>query len=241
MLETKVRERTEELRHAQENQKQMMIDISHNLQTPLTIFQTKIEQLKKVLPDDAIVSGFENSLKDLSNFIYNLMSLARLEHQGIAISASTINMSLFMEDIVEEITVIASDKNIAVHESISKEISVHGNAKELREAIFNILSNAIKYMKPEGMKELWISLTKRDGSALISIRDNGIGVSKSDRSRIFERFYRVKKSRSAVGTGLGLAITRQIVTRHHGRIWCESEEDVGTTFFIELPLEHAHI
>jgi len=237
MLESKVLERTEDLRLSQENQKQMIIDISHNLQTPLAVFQTKLEQLKKFSPNEPMFSDFERILGELSEFIYKLLSLANLEYAKERI-ISLIDLSSLVRDIEEEIKIIAVSHHIKVESEIEDNLLIKGNCKEIREAILNILSNAIKYMKPENMRKIQITLLKEGGDAKLAIGDNGIGIAPEDQSRIFERFYRVKKDGRTFGLGIGLAITKHIIKEHGGDITCTSKENVGTTFTIKLPLEN---
>lgn len=234
-LESKVQERTNDLRQAQESQKQMMVDLSHNIQTPLAIFQTKIEQLKRIFRADPAVSNFEQSLKDLSSFIYNLMALAKLEHRTRPELATPVNVSALLADIADEVTVIGGSRGIAVRAAIAPDVFIKGNAKELREAILNLASNAVKYMRKTGKREIVVALTRSDGKAVLSVADTGVGIAEDDVKRLFERFYRARRSDNSIGTGLGLAVTRQIVDLHGGRIWCESREGAGATFFIELP------
>lgn len=235
-LESKVDARTKDLQRAQEHQKQMMLDISHNLQTPLAIFQTKIEQLKQSYRFDPAVANFEQSLRDLSSFIYSLLTLAKLENRPEPPSIAEVNVSDLVDDIAEEMSIITENAGIELNVKINPDVKVLGSTRELREAILNIASNAVKYMREAKKRTIAIRLEKKETSTLLSVADNGIGIAETDAARLFERFYRVKKTKNSTGTGLGLAITKKIVDYHGGRIWCESKEGVGTTFFIELPL-----
>ena len=235
-LESNVAARTKDLRKAQEHQKQMMLEISHNLQTPLAIFQTKIEQLKQKKRLNPEVAGFEQSLKDLSSFIYSLLTLAKIENRPEPPTITTFNVSELVRDIAEEMSIIAENSNIKLATDITRDIFIMGNPKELREAILNMLSNAVKYMHPTGIREIRIDLKKIGGVARLSIADTGVGINQTDVDQLFERFYRVKNSGNSIGTGLGLAITKRIVDYHHGKIWCESKKGSGTTFYVDVPL-----
>ncbi len=236
-LEDKVTMRTQELRLAQENQKQMMVDISHNLQTPLAIFQTKIERLKRAMPDDVEIRTFEKSLASLSAFTYDLLKLAKLEH-GAPTSHTPFDLSHVFEEIAEEISVIATSRDIRVHSSITPHVVISGDAQQIREAIMNIASNAVKYMRPQGEKAITFSLEKDGTRATLSISDTGIGIPESDIDHIFERFYRAQKPREDVrGSGLGLAITKRIIESHGGTVSAKSTAHTGTTITIHLPLK----
>ncbi|MEJ0053942.1 MAG: ATP-binding protein [bacterium] len=234
-LEQKVAERTEELRRAQESQRQMLNDISHNLQTPLAIFQTKIERLKRILVNDGEVAGFEQSLSALSNFIYDLLSLANLD-QAASEGTEDVPLTQLCAEIAEELVIIAAPRGIEVTSAIEPGIVVRGNAKRLREAVMNIASNAVKYMRAEGRKEIRIALARADGGTELSISDTGIGILPEDRERVFERFYRGKNTPyDARGTGLGLAFAKRIIEQQGGSIAVESELGEGTRMRIRFP------
>src|SRR5581483_9011914 len=111
---------------------------------------------------------------------------------------------------------------------------VVGNAERLGQILVNLLHNAIKF-SPDGTS-VEVRLERVPGGLRIAVRDEGIGIPREAQSRIFERFYKVDRARGG-GTGLGLAIARHIVEAHGGRIWVESEEGRGSTFFVVLPTE----
>ena len=108
------------------------------------------------------------------------------------------------------------------------------DAEQVRQVLANLVDNAIKYTEPGGRVEL--SLETRADQAVVCVRDTGVGIPEADLTRIFERFYRVDKSRSreAGGTGLGLAIVKHLVEAQGGRVWVESRQPGGSTFFFSL-------
>jgi len=234
-LEEEVKERTKELREAQENQQQMMIDISHNLQTPLTVFQTKLEGLKRTMPNDLGVQSFEKSLADLSTFIYDLLRLTQLEHEEKR-TDEILQLSEVLSEIAEEMTIIAGARNISVASTIAPGIYIRGDAQQIREALLNIASNSIKYMGSGLKKGLSFSLTSDEISAILAISDTGIGIRAEDIGNIFKRFYRAQKTHDDVrGNGLGLAITKRIIEAHGGTITVESIFGEGTTMILRFP------
>jgi len=235
-LEQRVAERTAELRKAQENQRRMMIDVSHNLQTPLAVFQTRLDEMKALMPDQGSIPALEGSLRDLSAFIDSLLRLARLENDTVPPEKSRIDLSALVGDIADEMRTIAGMDGVRVRSAVADGISIDGNAREIREAFMNIASNALKYLG--GGRSVSVSLAnEQDGQSVVfSIADTGMGISPEERAHIFERFYRVRRPGSPSGTGLGLAITKQIVLNHGGEIWCESTEGTGSTFYIRLPI-----
>lgn len=234
-LEAKVQERTEQLRSAQAHQEQMLTEIAHHLQTPLSIVQLKLEELKRLAPSDTQVGVVESSLARLSTFMYSLLRLAKLEHTD-TLSLKPISLTELLKDIVEEMTIIAESRSITVRADIQESLWVRGDAEHLREAMLNVLSNSVKYMSNDRRREITCSATQIGHWIAITISDTGIGIAPHDLPRVFSRFYRVPGTEHvARGSGLGLAITERIVTGHGGTISMTSEVGVGTATTIRLP------
>ena len=234
-LEKQVQERTSDLRATQENQRQMMADISHDLQTPLTVFQMRLEQLKKILPQDAAIHTFERSLLGLSGFIDDLLTLANPENETLAIVAP-VHMSALVEDIVEETRVLAESQGIGISSSLVANAYISGDSKEIRKAIMNLVSNSIKYMRDEGPKEILFSLSNNGDALIFSIKDTGIGISPEHVPFVFERFYRAKEIMGEKsGTGLGLSISKKIIEQHGGTLRVESVLGKGTVTTLTFP------
>lgn len=236
-LEERVSERTREIEKLRETEKQMMLDISHGLQTPLTILTGELEKLKRAAPDSSEFGSLEQSIDVASKFVYDLLRLARLERIKET-QRETFNLSHLMEELVEYIEIVAHQRSISINAKIMDGCMMLGDAKELQEAFTNIMSNAIKYTKsdPTHKALIEISLTYNDSSASICITDNGEGIPEKDIPHLFERFYRSQHNQSKKGTGLGLAITKSIIERHGGNITVTSMIGKGTSFFITLPL-----
>lgn len=235
-LEQKVGERTEELRRSREREKQMMVDISHNLLTPLAVFQTKLERMKRTAPADAQMSSMERSLGNLSHFIEALLRLSRLESPDAEMEMMPLDLGVLLLELAEEIGTIASAHGITLRTSFAHGIYVRGDAQRLREVVMNLASNAVKYMRPGGTREITLSLSRVRTSAIITVEDTGIGIRAKDLRRIFERYYCAGGAVSQTGTGLGLAIAKSIVERHEGTIAARSTYGTGTTMVIRLPV-----
>jgi signal transduction histidine kinase len=234
-LSAKVEERTEELRKAHESQRQIMIDISHNLQTPLTVFQMKIEALKQLFKNDPEILNFEHSLANLSRFIYDLLSLAKLE-QIQDETQVPFSLSELLDEICEEVTIIANTYDISVTSKIETGCNIRGNKERVREALLNIVSNSIKYMRADGERKIHLSLSTQSGCSTVTIADTGAGIPEDEVLRIFERFYRGRSvDKKKEGTGLGLAIVKRIVEAHGGTVSVESRLSAGTTVRIGFP------
>ena len=131
---------------------------------------------------------------------------------------------------------LAAEKQIDISMQLAAPLSVSGDRDLLFQACANLLDNAIKYTPSGG--RIWLRLSVSGASALLEVRDTGIGIGPEHLERIFERFYRVDQARSRElgGTGLGLAIVKHVVLSHGGTVQVESQAGVGSTFTIELPL-----
>lgn len=234
-LERMVEQRTEELASAQEGQRQIMLDIAHGLQTPLSILRTTIDNQTTRGEGKKINETLVRSIDDLSDFMHNLLKLALLENNNQPQTYERLSLSQLMTDIAEEVAVIAAGNDIEFTTDIAPNINILGDGKDLRAACMNIISNAIKYTRRSPERRLTINLKRSGQVATITITDSGIGISAIDLPRLFERFYRTAISRGvASGSGLGLPISKEIVEQHNGSIEIESTPGLGTTVTIRL-------
>lgn len=234
-LQRTVRERTHELQTAQEQERRTLIELSHNLQTPLAVFQARLDQLKQtsIAADD--VRSLEQSLARLSSFIYDLLALAKLDRKSPD-TKETLDMSELVAEVAEELEVIAKETTATVTSTVPSALYVTGNAKQLREAILNIASNALKYLDETREQRIAFSLSSSDKELQLTISDTGRGIAAEDLPHIFKRFYRGSEAKQmAAGNGLGLAIAKRIIERHGGTITIESTEGIGTHVCITLP------
>jgi len=227
------------LENAFESQKQFIQDASHELRTPIAIAQTNIEVLE--MDNKATIKDYER-LKDILKM--NLERMSTLSEKLLLLSESeqgkanwaTVELAPLLTELAAEFKTKAGESGINVElASIESSLPVLGDAFRLKQALVNLVDNAIKYNRPSG--EVKISARADDAQVIIEIKDNGIGISQADQQRIFERFYRVDKSRSRAqgGSGLGLAIVKKIAEEHGGTVSVESTLGEGSTFRIALP------
>jgi signal transduction histidine kinase len=227
------------LENSFESQKQFIQDASHELRTPIAIAQTNIEVLE--MDDKVTVKDYERlmnilkmNLERMSTLSEKLLLLSESE-QGKA-NWSTVELAPLLTELATEFKTKAGESGINLELApIEQSIPVFGDAFRLKQALVNLVDNAIKYNRPGG--EVRIYARAEDAQVVVEIKDNGIGISQSDQQRIFERFYRVDKSRSRAqgGSGLGLAIVKKIAEEHGGTVSVESTSGVGSTFRITLP------
>jgi signal transduction histidine kinase len=147
-----------------------------------------------------------------------------------------VKLELLLEDIHRQASLLGQERNVQVVLGLVMPAVVLGDELRLRELFLNLVDNAVKYSRPGGSVD--ISLITQGGQAKFVIVDHGIGISREDQKRIFDRFYRTDDARTYTkkGTGLGLAICAWIVESHHGRIEVQSEPNKGSTFTVILPL-----
>jgi two-component system OmpR family sensor kinase len=222
---------------------QFTADAAHELRTPLAAIRATVES---TLSSDAIselesrdvLQTINRQAVRLSELVQDLLLLSRMDLQLITLQKQACCLNEIVSDLVEEVSALAIQSNIDLKLKIPNEsaIYVNGNEDQLYRLILNVLINAIHYTPEQGTVE--VSLDHIEHHAIIQIQDNGIGISSTDLSNIFDRFYRVSndRSRKKGGSGLGLAIAMAIAKSHSGYIQAKSELGEGSTFTIRLPL-----
>ena len=238
-LEEKVLERTKSLADLQQHQREFFDDISHALQTPLTVLKSAMELLKKK-PDSQETSSLESmerSIDDLSEYVHDLLAIARIDAIPTEEQSTAIDVSSVLENVIEYVEVICTQSGIRMIKDIQPSLSMAGNEKLVNELIINVLSNAMRYTATSPLREITIRLRTHHDCLELSISDTGIGISKEKLANIFDRFYRAQeRSSSTPGHGLGLAIVKRIVDRHGGTIRVESELGEGTNVIVQFPI-----
>ncbi len=223
------------------SQKQFIQDVSHELKTPLTILKGQLEvTLKKIRSHEEYESVLISSLEEIdkiSKIVENLLVLARFDTSQMPFEVKKIHLNSLIKIILDDIKILAEQKNIKIDFSADEEIILEADENQLRQLFLNLLDNAIKYNIDSGNISIALNKTS-DESVRVSISDTGIGIPENDQSRIFDRFYRVDKSRNSQGFGLGLSIAKSIVALHKGEINFTSRPGQGTTFTVLLPLSY---
>lgn len=230
------------LRKLENIRKDFVANVSHELKTPITSIKGFVETLIDGAidrPDDArrFLDIISRQADRLNAIIEDLLSLSRIEQEadrgGIALGVDKIKP--VVQAAVNTCDLKAKEKNISIGFHCDDDPKAMINPALLEQAIVNLIDNAIKYSEPG--QSVKVTCTTKAKTVRISVIDNGCGIEKSHIPRLFERFYRVDKSRSrqAGGTGLGLAIVKHIVLAHKGAIDVESTPGKGSSFSIELP------
>lgn len=229
------------LQQAFEREKEFTADASHELRTPLSVIQGEVSLAPY---EDMTKDEYQGSLESIgkqasrmATTIEKMMLLSTLE-QPQENAFESVKIGALLAGLVEDINVIANPKGIETVLEMSRYIMVDGDPARLRVLFLNLLENAVKYTPQGGT--ITVGLELCDGLAVVSVADTGIGIAAEHLPRIFQRFYRVDKSRSRAegGAGLGLAICKRIAELHGGRIEVRSEAGKGSTFTVRLPLKH---
>lgn len=232
---------TETMRY-EELRKEFVANVSHELRTPLTVIKGFVETLKDGAVDDRAraiqyLTTVERHTEQLTNLVDDLLSLSRLDSSPTIPSPRPVHLERVAAKVMELMTPAAEKKGHRLVAHLPDSVaSVIGNPEYLERAIANLVENAIKYTRENGL----IRLVIKAGNAqtIVEVSDNGIGISPEDMPRIFERFYRAERSRSRDmgGTGLGLSIVKHIVQVHGGTIEVESKVGEGSTFRLRFPV-----
>lgn len=223
--------------------KEFVANVSHELKTPITTIKSYTETLLDGAMDDkeicdSFLSVIDKESDRMARLVSDLLQLSRMDHKKNNFNSSRFDIDNLLKDIVNKLDISFKEKNHIIKIGLcDKNIIINGDKDRIEQVIQNILTNAIKYTPNNGVVS--ISIKEEDEQAIISIKDNGIGIPKEDVSRIFERFYRVDKARSRDmgGTGLGLSIAKHIIEQHGGDISVQSEVGKGTEFKIKLPVD----
>lgn len=239
-------QRKQEIEVLQRNEayrKEFLQNLSHEFKTPVFAIQGYVDTLIQGAMDDPetnrkFLQSAARNVERLVNLIDDLDEISRLESGEQTINVQPFVIQDLTREVFESLAFKASDKNIrcTIKKGCEAPITVFADKEKIRQVLINLVDNAIKYGKKNGMVEA--SFYNTDGrNILIEISDDGIGISEAHLPRVFERFYRTDygRSRNIGGTGLGLAICKHIIEAHGHSIHVRSKPDVGTTFGFTLP------
>ncbi len=221
----------------------LLTNIGHELRTPVGALNVLADAMADESDPEVLLSLSQSISKEsvrLTHIVEDLLDLSRLEQNQNGQLTPVILQDVVQRAVTRISGVAQQHKAEIVLDMAEEPICVWGDSFQLTSATFNLLDNAIKY-SPAG-RPLSVDLLSNGTCAEIVVADEGVGIARRDHDRVFERFYRVDRSRSsAMGSGLGLAVVRHVVQQHEGEVTLQSEEGVGSTFTIRLPIhEQAH-
>ena len=227
---------------------------SHEMRTPVAAIEGYLAMAlnPKLAEIDERAKNFIGKAHEasvhLGKLFRDLLSVTKIEDRRLTIKIGRVNLTDLLRSVVTEMEIIAKAKNITIDSPFTRATDagsklvvpayeVHADPDRMREVISNLIDNAIKYSRPSST--VTINISTDQNFAKVSIADSGIGISAEDQKHLFQKFYRVNNSytREVGGTGLGLYIARNLIELFGGKIWLDSAEGKGSTFYFTLPLE----
>ena len=237
-------EMAEKLEMVDKTRQEFVSNVSHELKTPLSSIKVLSESI--LLQEDVPVQMHREFLQDINSeidrmarVINDLLQLVKLDEGELGLNVKPVNINTMVIDIVKRLTPLAEHKDIKLFIEGPREVVADIDEVKLSSAISNLVDNAIKYTRDGG--DVKIIVDSDHQNVFLSISDTGIGINEADQGKIFERFYRVDKTRDREtgGTGLGLSITMATLRLHNGSIRVTSKENEGSTFIVRIPIHYS--
>ena len=233
-----------EIRRINTTRKAFVSNVSHELKTPLTAVKAMVETMESgVLPQNRqkeYLIRINGEIDRMANIVGELLKLSGIERENYRDSFVTVDINILIANVSQTFVDIIKKKLINIELNLApSSLIISCNEYHIREVISNLIDNATKFTSESGTITLTTKLS--DHFVIIRCDDTGIGIAQEDIPHIFERFYKVDKSRSNAGTGLGLSITKHILDNHHASIEVNSSLNNGSAFIITLPLNESNI
>lgn len=237
-----INEMAEHLDRIETTRSEFFANISHELRTPLTYLQGYSSALKHKLYEteaekEEYIDIIEKESARITKLVDDLYELSKMEEGKYELHFSEVNLNEMIEDVVSRMKIMAKEKGLEINSlfASNENLIVYADESRLEQVMINLIENAVKYTEKGSIT---IKISQNAKEAVLIISDTGIGIPKEETPYLFERFYRVEKSRSRDfgGTGLGLSIVKQLVELQYGKIEVQSEVGKGTNFIIYLPI-----
>lgn len=219
------------------HQKQFIADASHELKTPLTVILTNTELLKSDEYNTSQKARFSDNImvmaKQMQGLVEGLLELSRIDNDSIKTYMKTLDFSSLTASVIYLFEPLYFESGLELISDIDSNININGSENHLKQVIEILLDNASKYSVSPS--QVHVKLHKQHTYCILSVSSCGEHIAEEDLKNIFNRFYRIDKSRNRTGSyGLGLSIAKSILTKHHGKIWAESNGE-NNIFFVRLP------
>jgi heavy metal sensor kinase len=231
----------ERLERGVEDKRRLVADASHELRTPLAVMRSELDvalAYGAFGPEAARVLGSaREEVERMTRTVENLLTLARVDEGRLELLRQRFELRGVVDEVATDLEPIAAARTVTV-EASGDGGAVVADRHRVRQAVANLVDNAVKYSPPGGAVR--VATWREDGEVRVSVADGGPGIPAEDLPHLFDRFYRVDSARvrATGGSGLGLAICREIVVAHGGRVWAQSEVRRGSTFSLALPAPH---
>jgi len=227
------------LRRLETVRRDFVSNLSHELRTPLASLRALAETLQDGALDDPpaarrFVDQIQIEVDALTQMVNELLELSKIESGRFSLDRSPVAAYDLLASASQRMQLQAERADLSLRVECANDLpTVQIDSQRLEQVLVNLIHNAVKFTRPGG--EIVLFAQPDDGSIRFAVRDTGVGIPADEVPRIFERFYRVDKSRTGNGTGLGLSIAKHIVEAHGGKIWVESREGTGSTFYFTIP------
>ncbi len=232
----------DQLERLDRSRNQFVSNASHELKTPLATMKILLESLiyQPDMPAELraeFMQDMNHEIDRLTSIITDLLTLTQMDSRRMELHTSLVDLSELTEETLRLLTPAAEQRGQNLTGRVTPGCTLVADRSKLSQVIYNLTENGLKYTPDGG--EVSVTLTVEGRTAVLTVKDNGVGIPPEDQGHIFERFYRVDKARSREtgGTGLGLSIVRQMVTLHKGQITVESAPGEGSTFIVRLPMD----
>lgn len=211
---------------------------SHELKTPLTSIKAYGQVLQNIFEsredDEAVMllGRMDNQINKLTGLISDLLDVTRIQSGKMLFNHDLFDLTALITDLVDQLQ-LTSNRHV-IKKDLPDKLMMHGDMERIGQVVTNLITNAIKYSPTGG--EILIKLRQNDDELLLSVQDFGLGIPDGMHTKVFEQFYRANNYRQAIsGMGIGLFISAEIVERSGGKIWVDSNEGSGSTFYVSLP------
>lgn len=228
---------TERLQELNYYKDEFMAMASHELKTPLTVIKANLQILENKMQADNKIDFVKKTLRQvnkLTDLISDLLDVSKIQSGKLDLNRTNFDLTQFLTEIVESIQQTTPNHDIVLN-THNKKLVARGDKDRLEQVVINVLTNAIKYSP--NAKKVTVDADVKDKNIIIRVKDEGIGIPQDDLDKVFTRFFRVRGLASTFsGSGIGLYISSEIIKRHGGEIWVESETGKGSTFYFSIPL-----
>ena len=231
-----------QIRRLESVRRDFIVNISHEIRTPLASLKSLVDTLRDGAIDDPpaaqrFLDRMDTEVDELTQMVEELIELSRIESGRVPFHLTSTSVADLVLLPVERLRPQAQRASLALEVDLPPGLPpVMADIERIRRVITNLVHNAIKFTPVGGSIIVSASADAQAQEIVIAVRDTGVGIGADDLSRIFERFYKADRSRRGSGTGLGLAIARHTIQNHNGRIWVDSVEGEGSTFYFSLPI-----
>lgn len=243
MMRLKLKESAALQSKYEQNRKELLANISHDLKTPITSIKGYVEGIQDGVANspekiDRYIQTIYAKANDMDHLINELFLFSKLDLSSVPFHFEQFDLQTYFTDLIDEVQFDIGKHGISVAVTVDgqPEYEVCADREQLKRSVTNIIQNSVKYME-KSEKKIVVHLKAKSDEVTIQVQDNGEGIDEEALPHIFEQFYRADPSRGGGegSSGLGLAIVKRIVEQHGGRVWAESEIGSGTSIFFTLP------